>query len=254
MPPRLRLHIDESGSPRWPKPWGTNPDTQYVVAGLIMDGTQIAEVTDRVPAILERYFPDATTRPKELHYGDIINKRRVWSKLSDSERKAACDEVFALILDVSPTLMGTVVLKDRLKRRYRDFAISPVLYGLRATLGRFDGHLISAGGARGDVVLDTAGMEADLNVRELVDAIRRDGTRMGTRRASPGRLDSHLSQVDEVRCVDSREDHGIQLADFVAYAVRAKFERGQDRRYNQLARLWRKHGDKTEPFILPSWG
>jgi hypothetical protein len=252
MPPRVRLHIDESGSPRWPPPWGTNPDKHYVVVGLILDGGQIAEATEGVPALLERYFPDPATRPKELHYGDIINKRKVWSKLSGTERKAVSDEVFRLILEISPILMGTVVVKEHLKTRYGDSAISPALYGLRATFGRFDRHLADDH-ARGDVVLDSAGIDSDLNVRELVNNLRQDGTRLGPRR-QPGWLNSHLGCIDDVRCVDSREDHGVQLADFVAYVTRAKFERAQSDRYSQLERLWRSHGGRKEPFVVPSWG
>ena len=222
------------------------------MAGLVLDGRQIAEATDGVSNILERYFPNTTTRPQELHYGDIINRRLAWSELSQDKRKEASDDVFELILNISPVLMGTAVLKERLKTRYGDSAISPARYGLQATFSRFDKHLAAAG-VLGDIVLDSAGIEGDSNVMDLVGSIRRDGSRMGSRREQ-GRLDSHLAQIDNVRCVDSKEDRGIQLADFIAYVTRAKFERDQTRRFDQIERLWRKHGNMKEPCILPSWG
>jgi hypothetical protein len=252
MPTRLRLHIDESGGKLWPAPWGQNPDKHYVMVGLILDGVQIAEATEGVSSVLERHFPDAATRPSEIHYGDIINGRKICEKLTHEQRLALADDVFALIERISPVLMGTVIKKEALKRRYGERAHSPPRYALRATLGRFDAHL-KGSSCEGDVVLDTAGVREDQETVALVEAIKVDGTRLSSP-VDKQWLDSRLEKITGVTCVDSRSNRGIQLADFVAYATWVHFERGQSRRFDQLHRMWRTFGSFREPSVLPSWG
>lgn len=248
----LRLHIDESGGKLWPPPWGKNPDKHYVMVGLIMDRNQIAEATEGVSEVLERHFPDPATRPVEIHYGDIINGRKICAKLSDAQRRALSDDVFALIERVSPVLMGTVIRKEALKRRYGDRAHSPPSYALRATLGRFDAHLKGAS-CDGDVVLDTAGVREDEESTTLVERIRAGGTRLSPTAGRPW-LDSHLERITSVACVDSRSNRGLQLADFIAYVTWVHFERGHSRRFDQIDRMWRRVGSFREPSVLPSWG
>lgn len=253
MPGYVTLYLDESGEKTWPPPWGNSNTRYYALAGLVLTPIQDKIVHERVPAILSKFFPEPLTRPTEIHYGDLINKRGAYGGLSDPQRKSMADDVFALIGEVRPTLMGTVVRKDWMKTRYGTAAHAPNEYALRASIERFDRHLEETNNL-GMAIMDTEGFTADHALRELVHSARTTGIKLGGINYVPG-SDRKLNYVlNSVGFSPSQMSPGIQLADFVAYAVFSHFERQRSERFNSLDRHWRRSGTFREPSVLPSRG
>lgn len=245
--------MDESGGRPWPQPWGKNPDQIYVLAGIILDDTQIELAKAGIPRIIETAFP-APPRPTELHYGDLINHRTgtPYEHMPESDRLRLSNEVFQFIIDIRPLLMGTVVRKaeHRSGQEARgNTAIQPQVYAMRGTAGRFDTHLEQLG-TYGTIEMDSAGFQHDHALQVEISRIRASGTRFGVP-ANDRWIDSRLTQVRDVKFVRSHDCPGVQLADFVAYATWSHFERSKSRRYLQLSQLWRRRPAFREPSVLP---
>ena len=179
MPSYVTLYLDESGGKSLPEPWGRNPDRHYVLAGLVLTTDQDIEIHREVPRLLRAYCPEAQAwEPSyELHYGAIINRRPPFDSLTQEQRKALSDDVFNLILRIRPVLIGTVVDKDRLARRYRDpMAVNE--YALNSIIDRFNRHLTETNQV-GTAVMDSVGTEADGSLQRLVHVSRTVGAQIG---------------------------------------------------------------------------
>lgn len=246
----VTLYLDESGGKSLPAPWGRNPDRHYVLAGLVLTTDQDIEVHREVPRLLRSYCPEAHDwEPSyELHYGAIINRRPPFDSLPPEKRKALSDEVFNLILQVNPVLIGTVVDKELLARRYQN-PMPANEYALNSVIDRFNRHLTETSRV-GTAVMDSVGTEADGSLQRLVHVSRSVGAQIGE--LSPGRPLSRLEKVlNGVLFTPSYGSPGVQLADFVAYATFSKYERDKSHRFDQIDPLWRRVGNFREPSVIP---
>jgi hypothetical protein len=245
----VTLYLDESGGKEWPPPWGRNESSHYVLTGPVLTPEQDHRAQREFEAILERQFPDESNRPSELHYGDIVNGRGPWFALSREQRKDVSDEVWAQIIEIAPTLIGTVVRKSRLKERYGDRAMPPNEYALTATCDRFHRHLIETDGL-GMILMDTENMASQAAMQKIVHAGRRWGGRIGGIIGDPNnpRLERILNTLV---FTPSHMSAGVQMADFVAYATWSHFERNKGDRFREISELWRQSGTFTEPSVVP---
>jgi Protein of unknown function (DUF3800) len=246
----VTLYLDESGGKSLPAPWGRNPDRHYVLAGLVLTTDQDIEIHREVPRLLRRYCPEANAwEPNfELHYGAIINRRPPYDHLTEEQRQSLSNDVFNLILRIHPVLLGTVVDKELLARRYRDpMAVNE--YALNSIIDRFNRHLTETERV-GTAVMDSVGTEADGSLQRLVHVSRTVGAQIGD--LVPGRPISRLERVlNGVLFTPSYGSPGVQLADFIAYATFSKYERDKSRRFEQIEPLWRRVGTFREPSVIP---
>lgn len=160
------------------------------------------------------------------------------------------DRVWNLILDIRPTLLGSVVDKAGMKRRYGNRAFPPNEYAMRATIERYDRDL-EAEDMLGMVIMATESLESDRALRTLVHRARQDGISLGGAnylRDNDRRLENILNSVT---FTPSEMSPGIQLADYVAYATYSAFERGRSNRFDQVGHLWRGIGPYREPSVIP---
>jgi hypothetical protein len=246
----LNLFLDESGGRPWPPPWGKNYSRFYVIGGVILTDEQHRRVAQLLPRIVRDAFAGYPKSPTEFHYGDLINKRDAYSIMPPSERYELANRVFRLIENTRPVLMSSVVDKKMLRQRYPT-PHTPHRYGMRATLDRFNRHLTSKA-EDGRVVIDSAGFQFDSQIRLLVAQVREHGTRIPS--ATYKAVKS--SKLERIVTVDFQRSHdtaGIQLADAVAYATYARYERDQRRRFDQLDPFWRRNpfGGRWEPSVIP---
>jgi len=198
-----------------------------------------------VSEILTEFFP-AGDGPVELHYGDLINGRNGYELLKPNDRFVFADRVWNFILDLRPSLMGTVVDKTIMRTRYQ-IPHETSQYAMRATIERFDKHLKSIG-KYGMTIVDTQSFEREM--QQMVHESRRSGIKIAGR--LPIVTDSNLENVlNSVVCCPSHMSPGVQLADFVAYATFSHFERDKSRRCNQVSSLWRKAEWFSEPSVVP---
>lgn len=244
----VTLYLDESGEKAWPPPWGASAHQYYVLAGLVLTPENDLRAHREIPQIIAEFFPDLLSRPPELHYGDLINKRRTYALLSDEQRIAMANRVWELIISLQPVLLGSVVKKALMKSRYAEKAHPPNEYAMRATIDRFDRHLGETDQI-GMAIMDTESLSSDQALREIVHNARWSGIRVGVVRPGSERRLEHV--LNSVTFSPSQMSPGIQLADFVAYATFSHFERGKSRRFEQISNLWRRVGSFQEPSIIP---
>jgi hypothetical protein len=249
VPGYVTLYLDESGGKEWPPPWGSNESRHYVLTGPVLTPEQDLRAAAELEAILFHHFPDESTRPAELHYGDIINGRGPYASFSKEQKKSISDDVWSLILDLAPVLIGTVVRKPRLKERYGVNAFPPNEYGLIATCDRFHRHLVGTD-CLGMILMDTETMASQAAMQKIVHSGRRWGARIFGVVGAPDnpRLDRILNTLV---FTPSHMSAGVQIADFVAYATWSNFERAKGDRFRQIATLWRRTGGFAEPSVVP---
>lgn len=238
------MYMDESGDGGLPAPHGASTTKHMVYAGAVINGEQNFELKKQVQELLNKYFDD-DERPEELHYGDIINDRGIYGELDGITKKAISDDVFEVIKDISPTIISTVIDKKKHGNKYVD-PWSPKPYIFRSTIGRFQ-YYVDDHDCVGIAIADSEQSFIDDTLREIVYDAKSDGIRV----VEEG---SKLTNImDSVLFTPSEMSPGIQIADFIAYAIWCHYEYGNSRRYNEIKHLFRNPSGTrfTEPSLLP---
>lgn len=241
------LYLDESGDAGAPPPFGSSPTRHLVYAGMIVTPSQNLEMKEGVDYILAKHFDtQGYERPAELHYGALINDRGEYIQLEDIEKKELANDVFELIKQIEPVLMGTVMDKKAQLEQY-DEPSHPKAYSFRWTVERFH-YYLEEEVAAGMVIADAEEGKIDQQIRELLHEAKYEGISI---------IEDKGSRVprimDSVALTASEMSPGVQLADFIAYVTHSKFEREQDRRFQEISHLWRDPSDTdfTEPSLIP---
>lgn len=245
------LYLDESGDGGWPKGYGGNsPDHNFIYAGIVVDSEQNYKIRNGVENILQEYFPQMESKPEELHYADLIHNKGSYDDLSDDEAYSMANDVFDLIKDIKPILMGTIVNKKRMRTRYGDDAYPPKRYAFRATVDRFNKHL-AANDAVGTVTIDVGDRGFDRQLRQLVYDAQDSGIKIAGSRKDGSNVPNIM---DTITMSPSEMSPGIQLADYVAYVTRHEHEYGSSDRYEEISDLWRDPDQAalTEPSVVPA--
>lgn len=243
------LYLDESGDGGWPEGYGGASKGRYFVfAGAIVDGEQNISLRNGVEEILKEYFPLRSNRPEELHYADLVHDKGLYRDLPSAEKKQLADDVFDLITNVDPTVMGTVADKQRMKERYGEDAYPPKRYAFRATVDRFNKHL-EAKNMVGTVTID-ADESFDRKLRRLVYNAKDQGIDIGGSRKGSSTVPRIM---DTITLSPSEMSAGIQIADFIAYVIRHQYEYGGSDRFEEIEHLMRdpEAVSLTEPSVVP---
>lgn len=247
------LYLDESGDGGWtPKYDGSSQSQYFIYAGVIVDGEQNHRFKQEFTELLNEYFSGWGVRqPEEIHYADIVHGNEKFRQLDAEERSDMRDDIFEIILDVQPELMGTVVDKNRMKERYGRKANPPKRYGFRSTIDRFHKHLIEHD-CVGVVTMDMSDISFDRRLRELIFDAQATGIKLPG--ASSARDTTLPRLMDTVTISPSEMSIGIQIADVVAYQLHNYYNHGPPSHgYEALKPLFRSpdgHSFK-EPSVIP---
>lgn len=246
----LYLYLDESGDGGWlPAHGGNSNEPYFVYAGAILTPRQNFEAKDRLNNIFNEHF-GRQNHPEEIHYADIVQRNGDFSTLSSAEKDDLTDDLFQLILDLEPTLMATVIDKDRLKRKYGSHANPPKRLAFRATIDRFHKYLREMEGV-GSVTIDSSERSFDRQLRELIY----DAQDSGIKLEGVDQGDTTLPRLmDTVTMSPSEMSVGIQIADIVAYQVRHEFRYDNDSYgFEALSDLFRDPSGVSlvEPSVVP---
>ncbi|MDZ7701795.1 MAG: DUF3800 domain-containing protein [Halobacteriales archaeon] len=241
------LYLDESGDDGEPPPHGNSPTQHIVYAGIIVTPGQNLELKEGAEYLLSRHFDSkGYERPEELHYGDIINDRGNYKQLDGIEKKELSDDVFDLINQVEPVLMGTVMDKKNQLEKY-DNPSHPKAYAFRWTVERFH-YYLEEDSTAGMVIADAEEGKIDLILKNLLYEAKYDGISIIKDKGS------RIPRImDSVALTPSEMSPGVQIADFVAYATLSKFERDKGNRFDEIGELWRDPDDSDfrEPSLIP---
>lgn len=238
------MYMDESGDGGLPRPHGASNTRHMVYAGVVVNGAQNFELRQGTEELLSQFFGE-DEEPDELHYGDLINDRGVYENIRGEQKKNIADAVFEVVKDVEPTIIATVIDKRRHGNQYAD-PWQPKPYIFRGSIARFQ-YYVDNHGSVGLTICDAEESFIHTQLRKIVNDARSDGVRI----VEEG---SKLTNImDSVMFTPSHMSPGIQIADFVAYAIWSKFEYGNDRRYQEIDHLFRDPPDTdfSEPSLLP---
>lgn len=237
------LFLDASGHSEFPTPYGHGKDTYYVLAGLAIEATRWFEAYTGLNQLCKKYFPSCWSGI-EVHYGDLINKRGLWARLTDLQRKEFADSVFQLIHQIQPTLFGIVINKVNHFEAYKT-PESPKQLAVRYVVPRFS-KFLQRKRDLGIMVYDSESLTTDRPLREFLTAGRLYGVVMNANwEFNPEAMFQTQNRleglIESIFFLESKNSPGLQLTDFCAYAIWSKFERpGNDARYKEIFDLFDK--------------
>jgi len=252
------LFLDASGHSEFPPPYGRGKDNYYVLAGLAIKESKWFESYTGLNAICKKYFPSGW-EGVEAHYGDLINKRGVWNRLSDSQRKEFADGVFALIRSIEPTLFAIVIDKVKHFEGYK-FPETPRQLAMRFMVPRFS-KFLQRTKELGIMIYDSEAISSDKPLREFLTKGRLQGVvREANWEFAPEAMFQTQNRlegiVESIFFHDSKSSPGLQLTDFCAYAIWSKFERGNDVRFKEIRDLFDRVGASEYGLLIwapPPW-
>jgi len=221
------LYIDSSGQIAKFVPQKTT--RHYVLAGLTAKPESWHSVKDQVDALKAKYFPDPSTRPKELHCRTLQKGRFPYSGI---DRFALENDLLGLIGALDVTIFGMVLDKERHWQQYV-YPWPPHIHMLEAMMNRFQWFLERAN-EPGLIVSDEPGSNKERT--ELLNAVEHYKT--------TGTMFKPLRNViDTIFFTRSETSVFLQLADFCAYAIFRVKERNDPSRYNRIR-------DRVDPYGL----
>lgn len=207
------LYVDESGTPE------TVGERHFVLGGVAVFERQVYWLNKAVDEIAEARFPAAAV---EFHAQEIAQHRKEpWHSLPVTERNALVDSLYGVLAgskQANVTLFGVALEKtptgDPMARAFEELCRRFDLYLAR---------LHSQGDTqRGLIIFDESRYESHLQT--LLREYRSMGTAYGRVR----------NFADVPFFADSRSTRLLQLADFVAYAVYRRYERGDTRLLDKI--------------------
>jgi hypothetical protein len=249
---KYTLYLDASGDPGWPLPWGKSSNKLYVLGGVILTPQQESIARTNMKSLIDKHFPSAS-KPPELKYTWIAEGRpRPFDTLAPLQRKKLADDVFDLLLFLKPTLMCTVVDKEKMKQRYGGNAYYPKNYAFISTISRFS-MTLKRGDNIGEVIMDDEQAYRDTQLKEKIAEKRRDGAIIRGHQYDP-RYSEHFEPIiNSLLFSKSEESPGIQLADFVAKTAWYHFAYNKSDRFTQIKHLFDRsaQGRVFEPCVIP---
>ena len=203
------LYVDESGGA------ATEVDQQHYVLGAVsVYEKRPYFLTQELDAICGEIAPE--TPFTELHASSIFNgNHEPWASMERKQRIAILQRIYKYIAQQHVTLFGVAMHKESFK------SVDPVERTCEELAGHFDAYMARleadqhlADRQLGLMIFDQSNHYRTLHA--LLDRFKKTGARFGRIK--------HLAEVPMF--VDSKLSRVLQLADFVAYAVFRRYERG----------------------------
>lgn len=245
------LYLDESGDPGWPSPYGRSLTTWFVLAGLALEDQQWKSINEEYTKIVRKHFGPAYSS-LDLKYSALTTNHPVppYDGMSGLQKLQLADEIFNLIISAKPVLFAIAINKLEHKRKYGRAAHWPKLLAFRFMTPRFHKFLDRID-SYGIFVMDEEERKSDKKLKALVGQAREIGVVLQTP-FDPFRTNTHLKRiVESVLFVPSEDSPGIPLTDFCGHSIWIHFERGLDKRFNQIKHLF--DGDKGVTYGLKIW-
>lgn len=246
------LFLDASGHSEFPPPYGHGKDTYYVLAGLAIHDSKWFDAYVGLSRICKDFFPLGWAQ-MEPHYGDLINARGVWNRLSREQRKDFADRVFRLIHAINPTLFGIVI--DKVKH-FEGYVTPehPKQLAVRFMVPRFS-KFLQRNKELGIMVYDSETVVTDRPLRDFLTRGRLHGVvREANWEFEPEVMLQTQNRlegiVESIFFLESRSSSGIQLTDFCAYAIWSHFERQNSNRFNEIYNLFDRVGDDVYGLLV----
>lgn len=210
---RYRLYIDESGDHTYYELEDTAK--RYLgLTGIFIEG-EYYRVTfqPEMERLKQKYFPHSPDEPVILHREDIINRRRRFWRLRDTEKQQAFNEDLLQFVEAQDYRIITVVIDKKTHiERYGEVARHPYHYCLVVLLERYCGFL-NFYDAQGDVLAESRGGTEAQQLKEAYRAVYNAGTQWrGTEFFQRSLTSSEIKLKPKLANIA-----GLQLSDLLAY-------------------------------------
>ena len=219
------LYLDDSGSVK------NQGERYFILAGIAIFERQAYWLQKALDDLADSWG-SLESDLREFHGNQILAGRGRWRGVQLGQRRAVIRDALTTAQSLAEDqwrLFGVVV--DKQARSPED----PVEYAFEQLCNRFDrflSRLYHRGySQKGLIVLDKSSEETRL--QSLATEFRTIGHRWGVTR----------NLVDVPLFVDSRATRCIQYADLVAYAMRRKFELGDDEFFNIISPFFDREGN-----------
>ncbi|MEX2228765.1 MAG: DUF3800 domain-containing protein [Dehalococcoidia bacterium] len=216
------IYLDESG---------THAEARhFVVAGLSLFERQTFHVAEDMNRLQLQCFPDET-EPVEFHAALLRapdeHVRSPFDKLARTARLELLDAIYDLLVRNEPRLFAVVMEKDYITRQGDD----PYGVGFEQIVNRFD------------LMLSRVNRERDERNRGLVvmaeSSYRENLETLARRIWAQGHRWGQMHNIADIPYLaPARNTRLLQLADFVTNAVYGRYESGNTRNFDKIARLF----------------
>jgi len=221
--PRYRLYVDESGD----HTFNLLHEPAHRYLGLLgvwfREPDDYAKFAEGLESFKREFFGARPDDPVILHRSDIINRKRAFGRLCDSDLRAKFDAaLIKLVADASFRMVCVVIDKKSHSEKYST-PFHPYHYSLTAMLDRYV-RWLNFMSARGDVMAESRGKEEDLQVKEAYRRAYESGTLWQRREQYQRALTSKDIKLERKRANIA----GLRLADVLAHPVKQAYllERG----------------------------
>jgi hypothetical protein len=212
---RYRLYLDESGDHVFREVFEP-PHRFLCLLGCWFCNPYYLRFHEQLEALKSRLLPHHPDDPVILHREDMINARKEFKMLRDSERCAEWNEELLRLLNlVEFRVVAVVVDKQALREDYGDSAAHPYHLGLGFMLQRYAGYLNHINRV-GDVIAESRGGTEDRLLKESYSQVFDRGVWMTPAQAFQEALTSSQLKLKP----KSANISGLQLADLLGHPVK----------------------------------
>ncbi len=209
------LYIDASGDPGT----YTGKNTRYyILGGVCMSYKDWKFITEDIRSIESKYFK--TLPFPEIHSKDLMTGRAPFDKIDHIQ---LADDLSAFISQAHITLFGVAIDKVEYARRGYGPPNTIVNKSLEEIINRY--HLyLQRHKTLGMIVSDASTENFDNSIRTTYEYFKQQGTTYLT-----------LSRIiDTIFFTPSETAIGIQIADFVSYALKRNYENNDNRVFSVI--------------------
>jgi hypothetical protein len=222
------LYIDSSGDPGM---YNHKNSEHYIVGGVALSEVDWRVITLNFNQTILKYFPKGNLL--EIHTKDLFAGKPPYN---DIDYKALVKDLVVFLKAAHVTLFGIVVHKDKFLLAGLGKPTDVVVRSLEEVVQRF--HLFLQNRKQIGIIVSDASAEGfDTGIRTTYEYFRRQGTHFVT-----------LTRiVDTIFFTPSQTAMGIQLADFVAYAIKRHVVDKDDSLFKPLESKFGEHNFRIIP-------
>jgi len=219
------VYVDASGDPG--KYEHAKKNTRhYVLVGLMIPAEQRVNMDDEIRQTLLEYFHEEDL-PKEIKGREIVWCRKEFAHLKKKEKRELLIRLLNLLKGHSTICYAIVVDKAAYWEKYKDASPASLRrWSMHMLLDRVD-RALERRDSLGAMVYDYEGKK-DTAYRKLLEELKREGSIYWPH---PDRRRRICRLVDTIYFISSELTFGLQMADIVAYIIRASYENPEKAEY-----------------------
>lgn len=211
------IYVDASGDPG---KYREKNSRYYVLVGLMLPASQRISLDKDIRQLLLTYFKSEDRLPRELKARNIVSCRKDFAHLRKEQKHKLVVGLLNLLKKYDAVCNAVVIDKVAYWNKYVFASPDAVKQGsMHILLDRVD-RALERRESIGAIIYDYEGKK-DRAYRDLLEELRTRGSvywPFPTYRRTISRL------VDTIYFITSDLTYGLQLADIVAYIIRAKYE------------------------------